>query len=348
MFTRCGKSGSTAIWLWFVTLRREIFASRWLELACCALQWWVEQRARGHCTFAYSWAGVFFEGEHGSLHFWFSLYKQNPTESKALWRLLKPLHFASHRGSVMWRGLNGDKQIRFDDPFKSRWSRRIKSLDFFPCCLCLSYLRIPFLYRSAGPHRAAVNRASFPHSLHSYHTHCSAQKEWIRSQFLLQIRKAIKVCPIISQRHSTICSVHAEKTRITSLWGGTTKPPKKVKRWRKRASVICTGRYRCLLWCLGFTHKQIWEPWTPNFQFVHILRTCVRKHPKEPSWAHTEGARSSVLGRSLWQAPGDTDRLIFEGNAVFAFPNLDGHQAGQQSEKGFPSSLSGQIQATER
>lgn len=27
--------------------------------ACGVLWWWVEQRARGHCIFAYSWAGVF-------------------------------------------------------------------------------------------------------------------------------------------------------------------------------------------------------------------------------------------------------------------------------------------------
>lgn len=43
--------------------------------ACGVLWWWVEQRARGHCIFAYSWAGVFFEGEHGSHHFCFIRYK---------------------------------------------------------------------------------------------------------------------------------------------------------------------------------------------------------------------------------------------------------------------------------
>lgn len=40
----------------------------------------------------------------------------------------------------MWLGLNGDGQIPFDVPFKSRWFGRIKSLDFLHC-LYLSFLK---------------------------------------------------------------------------------------------------------------------------------------------------------------------------------------------------------------
>lgn len=127
----------------------------------------------------------------------FILYKQNPTEWKALWGFLRLLHFSSQRGSDMWRDSVWRANSLLMFPLNPDVSAH-KELRFFSTVFASPW-KFPFYTGLLVP----TGQLPTVHHSHILVIQIIPAAQNI-SQYLSQIQKAIKVYPVKKQWNNVL------------------------------------------------------------------------------------------------------------------------------------------------